>query len=52
MVRDSDFELLLASLQQAARIKHGEMELVREVEVHPEDVKPIQRKHAKPQNPH
>jgi putative transcriptional regulator len=43
-VKDSDFELLVTSVKQAGRIKRGEMEPARKVEVRPEDVKGIRTK--------
>jgi putative transcriptional regulator len=40
-VKDSDFELLVTSVKQAGRIKRGEMEPARKLEVRAEDVKAI-----------
>jgi putative transcriptional regulator len=40
-VKDSDFELLMTSIEQAGRIKRGEMEPARKFEVRAEDVKAI-----------
>lgn len=40
-MKDSDFELLVTSVRQAGRIKRGEMEPARRLEVRAEDVKAI-----------
>lgn len=40
-MKDADFQLLVTSVRQAGRIRRGEMEPARKVEVRPEDVKEI-----------
>jgi hypothetical protein len=37
-VKAADFELLVASVKQAGRIKRGEMQAARQAEVNPDDV--------------
>ncbi len=49
-MKDSDFELLVTSVKQAGRIKRGDMEPARKVEVRPEDVKGIRTKLDKSQS--
>jgi putative transcriptional regulator len=49
-VKDTDFDLLVTSVRQAGRIKRGEMEPARKVEVRPEDVKAIRSRLDKSQS--
>lgn len=49
-MKDTDFELLVTSVRQAGRIKRGEMEPARKVEIRPEDVKAIRSKLDKSQS--
>jgi len=49
-VKDADFDLLVTSVKQAGRIKRGEMEPARKMEVGPEDVKAIRSKLDKSQS--
>ena len=49
-MKGSDFELLIASVKQAGRIKRGEMEPARRSEVKAEDVKAIRAKLNKSQS--
>ena len=48
-MKDADFELLVASVRQAGRIKRGEMKPARKVELRPEDVKAIRHRLARSQ---
>jgi putative transcriptional regulator len=49
-MKDSDFELLIASVKQAAQIKRGEIEPARKFSVNAEDVKAIRAKLNKSQS--
>ena len=49
-MKDSDFELLVTSVQQAGRIKRGELEPARRFEVSAEDVRAIRAKLDKSQS--
>ncbi|HKI03643.1 MAG TPA: NadS family protein [Thermoanaerobaculia bacterium] len=49
-MKDADFELLVTSVRQAGRIKRGELEPARQLEVSPEDVRAIRVKLDKSQS--
>src|SRR3954447_14280609 len=49
-MKDSDFELLIASVKQAAQIKRGEIEPARKFSINAEDVKAIRTKLNKSQS--
>ncbi|HJX28578.1 MAG TPA: NadS family protein [Thermoanaerobaculia bacterium] len=48
-MKDSDFDLLVTSVRQAGRIKRGELDPARKLEVRAEDVKAIRAKLEKSQ---